>query len=213
MASEKDLAKVWNIDSFKMAPDASCLRSVMLSGALGLGLLSQAVTPVLAAPTVQVFDINITEPQVLTAQDGWCKALLQISSDYASGGITKAKATATNVIDQAYAFQFGPVAFKPTLTTGKQTFRTTRAGALAYFVGNDSSFPLDTGFALTPWRTCKVVNQVIQLNGALAITMGNVILSDATGNQTSVDKTWGFMKELDGSVRIILHHSSLPFKP
>ena len=96
MASEKDLAKVWNIDSFKMAPDASCLRSVMLSGALGLGLLSQAVTPVLAAPTVQVFDINITEPQVLTAQDGWCKALLQISSDYASGGITKAKATATN---------------------------------------------------------------------------------------------------------------------
>lgn len=189
----------------------------MLSGALGLGLglglLSQAMTPVLAAPTVQVFDINITEPQVLTAQDGWCKALLQISSDYASGGITKAKATAANVIDQAYAFQFGPVAFKPTLTTGKQTFRTTRAGALAYFVGNDSSFPLDTGFALTPWRTCKVVNQVIQLNGALAITMGNVILSDATGNQTSVDKTWGFMKELDGSVRIILHHSSLPFKP
>ncbi len=101
----------------------------------------------------------------------------------------------------------------PPLTTGIQTFRTTRAGALAYFVGNDPGFPLDKGFALTPWRTCKVVNQVIQLSGALGITMGNVMLSDAAGNLTSVDKTWGFLKEPDGSVRIILHHSSLPFKP
>lgn len=189
------------------------LRSVIVSGALGLGLLSQTVKPVIAAPAVQVFDVNITERQVLSAQDRWCKALLQISSDYVSGGITKAKATAADAIDQAYAFQFGPVAFKPTLTTGKQTFRTTRAGALAYFVGNDPSFPLDTGFALTPWRTCKVENQVMQLSGALAITMGNVIFTDANGNLTSVDKTWGFLKEPDGRVRIILHHSSLPFKP
>ena len=193
--------------------NTSCFRSVFLSGVMGLGLLSQAATPVIAAPAVQIFDINITESQVLAAQDGWCKALLQISSDYASGGITKAKATATKVIDQAYGYEFGPVAFKPTLTTGKYTFRTTRAGALAYFVGNDPSFPLDKGFALSPWRNCKVVNQVIHLSGALAITMGNVVFSNASGELTSVDKTWGFMKEPDGSVRIILHHSSLPFKP
>lgn len=42
----------------------------MLTGSLGLGLLSQAMTPVLATPTVQVFDINITEIQVLTDKDG-----------------------------------------------------------------------------------------------------------------------------------------------
>ncbi|MEA5399666.1 phosphoribosyl-AMP cyclohydrolase [Synechococcus sp. BA-124 BA4] len=213
VASKNHHARILHIDIVKMTRNKSSIRSVIPSGAWGLGLLSQPATPVIAAPTVQVFDINITESLVLAAQDGWCKALLQISSDYASGGITKAKATAAKVIDQAYAFEFGPVAFKPTLTTGKHTFRTTRAGALANFVGNDPSFPLDTGFALTPWRTCKVVNQVIQLSGALAITMGNVVFSDASGELTSVDKTWGFMKEPDGSVRIILHHSSLPFKP
>jgi hypothetical protein len=32
------------------------------------------------------------------------------------------------------------VLFKPTLTTGDQTFRTTHKGALSYFVGGDSSF-------------------------------------------------------------------------
>jgi hypothetical protein len=31
--------------------------------------------------------------------------------------------------------------------------------------------------------------------------------------QTTVDKTWGFKKTDSGPVRIILHHSSLPFSP
>lgn len=67
--------------------------------------------------------------------------------------------------------------------------------------------------AMTPWRTCTVVNQAIQPSGALAITMGNLVFSDATGTVTSIVKTWDFIKEADGSVGIILHNSSLPFKP
>jgi hypothetical protein len=31
------------------------------------------------------------------------------------------------------------------------------------------------------------------------------------GAVTTVDKTWTFVREPDGSVRIVLHHSSLPF--
>jgi len=42
----------------------------------------------------------------------------------------------------------GAVLFKPTLPVNPQTFRATRAGALAYFVGGDPSFPKDKGFAL-----------------------------------------------------------------
>lgn len=34
--------------------------------------------------------------------------------------------------------------------------------------------------------------------------MGNVIIFDATGHVTSVDKTWDLMKELDGRLRMIL---------
>ncbi|MEM7270835.1 MAG: phosphoribosyl-AMP cyclohydrolase, partial [Pseudomonadota bacterium] len=30
---------------------------------------------------------------------------------------------------------------------------------------------------------------------------------------TKVDKTFGYKKDADGAVRIILHHSSLPYQP
>jgi hypothetical protein len=156
-------------------------------------------------------DLNITQSEVIAAQNGWCRALLDISSTYANSGIGAATKKAEAVIDKAYAYQYGPVAFKPTLASGKQTFRTTREGALAYFVGNNPSYPSDKGFALKPWRKCQVVNVVIQLSGAQAITMGNVDFTDVTGKVTTVDKTWSFIKEPDASVRIVLHHSSLPF--
>jgi hypothetical protein len=158
-------------------------------------------------------DTNISEAQVLQAQQGWCKGLLAIREAYATGGISKAKATANQVLDQAYAYQYGPVAFKPTLTVAPQTFRSTKAGALAYFVGGDPTYPNDKGFAIKPWKTCSVRNQVIQLHGMFATTMGNVDLTDDKGVVTTVDKTWTFIREPDGSVRIVLHHSSLPFRP
>jgi hypothetical protein len=185
-----------------------------LAAAVLLSLTVPGTTAVMAqatAPTVQIQDRNISLTQVLQAQEGWCKALLQISADYSKGGIAKAKATAAQVIDQAYGYQYGPVAFKPTLASGEQTFRTTREGALAYFVGNNPNFPQDKGFAIKPWRSCRIVNQVIQLDGSSATTMGNVIFTDATGSVTSVDKTWTFVRETDGSVRIVLHHSSLNY--
>jgi hypothetical protein len=156
-------------------------------------------------------DTNITEAQVLQAQKGWCTGLLAISQAYSTGGFAQAKATANQVLDQAYAYQFGAVAFKPTLTTPPQTFRGTKAGALAYFVGGDPNYPNDKGFAIKPWRTCVVRNQVIQLHGMFATTMGNVDLTDGKGAVTTVDKTWTFVREPDGSIRILLHHSSLPF--
>ena len=156
-------------------------------------------------------DTNITEAQVLQAQQAWCAGLLSISQAYASGGFTKAKATANQVLDQAYAYQYGPVAFKPTLTVNPQTFRPTKAGALAYFVGGDPNFPNDKGFAIKPWKTCVVRNQVIHLHGMFATTMGNVDLTNDKGALTTVDKTWTFIREPDGSIRIVLHHSSLPF--
>jgi hypothetical protein len=34
---------------------------------------------------------------------------------------------------------------------------------------------------------------------------------DAKGNMTTVDKTWGYVRGADGKLRIVLHHSSLPY--
>lgn len=156
---------------------------------------------------------NITEAEVKQAQEGWGKALVQISKDYSAGGITKARQTANMVLDTAYGYNNGVVLFKPTLTFGEQTFRTTKDGALAYFVGGDKNFPSDSGFALKGWEKYEIKNAGIYINGDLAITQGHVILTDKDGKVTTVDKTWGFKKDEQGKLRIVLHHSSLPYSP
>ena len=153
---------------------------------------------------------TITRSEVLAAQKAWGDGLLKISADNQSGGYSKAKATATEVILREYDYQYGPVAFKPTLTVAPQVFRPTFDGALSYFVGGNPQFPADTGFALSHYTSYKFENNVIQLYGDSAISMGNVYLYDPKGVPTIVDKTFGFNKSPDGSININLHHSSLP---
>jgi hypothetical protein len=158
-----------------------------------------------------VVNNNITEAEVLAAQKGWGDALVAISTTYEQKGQAAAKALAEKVIDEAYGYQFGAVLFKPTLTTAPQTFRTTKAGALAYFVGGDSAFPSDKGFALKGWRQVEIQNAAIFIEGDVATTMGNVMLTDKMGKVTTVDKTWKFLKDSNGKLRIVVHHSSLPY--
>jgi hypothetical protein len=153
----------------------------------------------------------ISETEVLAAQKAWGEALVAISSTYETKGFQTAKDLAGKVIDAAYGYQFGPVLFKPTLTVAPQTFRTTRAGALAYFVGGDSAFPMDKGFALKGWRKVEIKNSAIFISGDTATTMGNVMITNKDGKVTTVDKTWQFIKDDNGKLRIVLHHSSLPY--
>ena len=165
------------------------------------------------AQSAPVYNANITEAEVLAAQKGWCNALVSISSTFEKDGREAAKALAGQILDAAYGYNLGPVLFKPTLTVAPQTFRTTREGALAYFVGGDSNFPKDDGFALKGWTACEAVNAAVHINGDVANTMGNVTLTNKDGSKTTVDKTWTFKKTDDGKLRIVLHHSSLPFNP
>lgn len=153
----------------------------------------------------------ITEAEVLAAQKNWCLALVNISQTHAKQGQPAAKALAEKVIDSAYGYQIGAVLFKPTLTVAPQTFRTTRAGALAYFVGGDTNFPKDTGFALKGWTQCEVKNAAVFIAGDSASTMGHVTITNQSGQKTTVDKTWKFVKDDAGQLRIVLHHSSLPY--
>lgn len=153
----------------------------------------------------------ISEAEVLTAQQSWCKALVDISAAHASGGQAAAKALAEKVIDTAYGYQIGAVLFKPTLTVNPQTFRTTRAGALAYFVGGDTAYPKDSGFALKGWTRCEASNAAVYIAGNSATTMGKVHITGKDGKVTTVDKTWTFVKDDAGKLRIVVHHSSLEF--
>ena len=171
-----------------------------------------ALAGLCSAASATVVNRGITEAEVIAAQAGWCKALVSISQTGEKSGQPAAKALAEKVIDSAYGYQMGTVLFKPTLTTAPQTFRTTRAGALAYFVGGDSNFPKDTGFALKGWTKCESKNAAMFITGDSATTMGNVMITDKGGNVTTVDKTWKFVKDDAGRLRIVVHHSSLPYQ-
>lgn len=176
-----------------------------------LGVAALAFFANQAAADAVVVNQGISEQEVLAAQQGWCSALVNISNTHETSGQAAAKTLAGNIIDAAYGYQMGAVLFKPTLTVNPQTFRPTRDGALSYFVGGDATYPQDTGFALKGWKQCEIVNSAIFIAGDSATTMGKVHFTDGTGAVTSVDKTWGFVKDDAGALRIVLHHSSLEY--
>lgn len=150
----------------------------------------------------------LTEADIVAAQREWEAGLLDIARTRATLGADAARARAARMIDRLYGYAWGPVLFKPTLAGGAQTFRTTRAGALAYFAGGDPDFPDDTGFAFKPWREVRIRNIGLQIRHDLAVVMSRAVLTDADGQRTEVDKTWGYRRGPEG-VRIVLHHSSL----
>jgi hypothetical protein len=197
----------------------SSARLALLGMSASLAVATAALTSISAAhakptevrATTPVVNFAISETEVRAAQEAWGRALVQISTEHDNKGAKSARTLAKNIIDAAYGYQYGAVLFKPTLTTGEQTFRTTAEGALAYFAGGNKAFPNDNGFAFKGWRSVKIDNAGVFINGDMAITMGKVHLTDKNGQVTTVDKTWGFKKDTNGNLRIVLHHSSLPY--
>ncbi|QIA63489.1 hypothetical protein GT360_08145 [Vibrio astriarenae] len=177
-------------------------------------LLSSAVllsVSLVAVAEVAAVNQSINEAEVLAAQENWCNALVNISRTHQEQGQEAAHDLAKEVIDSAYAYQMGAVLFKPTLTVNPQTFRTDSEGALSYFVGGNANYVQDTGFALKDWTECSVENAGVLITSDSASTMGKVHFTNSEGEVTSVDKTWKFVKDDEGTVRIALHHSSLEF--
>ena len=156
---------------------------------------------------------EITEQELAEARKIWGDALIAISTAYDEEGIEAATRLAEGALDGAYGYNLGPVMFKPTLASGEQTFRPTREGALSYFVGHNDKYPLDGGFGLKSWRKVESETSASFIQGDVGMWMGWVIFTDKDGNVTKVDKSWGYKKDAEGTLRIVLHHSSLPFQP
>jgi hypothetical protein len=174
-----------------------------------VGILPQGVS----LPKVASSSSLISEEEVLAAHKAWGEGLCLIAKTYEDKGYDEAKKVAQQVLDAAYGYAKGiPVLFKPTLASGSQTFRTTEEGALSYFVGGNKKYPNDSGFAIKNWRRVESYPAGILLLGNTALSTGNVHCIDKDGKCTVVDKTWGYQKDNEGNVRIILHHSSLPYK-
>ncbi len=155
----------------------------------------------------------ISTDELAAARTAWGEGLVAISKAYEDGGIDAARGVAENVLDAAYGYTLGPVLFKPTMASGDQTFRPTRHGALAYFVGHDTEFPRDGGFGIKGWRSMESVTAASFVEGDVAMWMGSVMLTDKDGQVTQVDKSFGYKKDDKGVLRIVLHHSSIPYQP
>ncbi|WP_424934377.1 phosphoribosyl-AMP cyclohydrolase [Amaricoccus macauensis] len=155
----------------------------------------------------------ITREDISAALAIWGEQKIAISKAFEDGGVDAARQAASAHLDRNYGYNLGPVLFKPTMASGEQTFRPTKDGALAYFVGHSDEYPLDAGFAIRGWRAMESVTSAEFIEGDIAMWMGWVSLTDKDGNITKVDKSFGYKKDESGILRIVLHHSSLPFKP
>ena len=156
---------------------------------------------------------EITERELAAAREIWGDAMVAISKAFEEEGIEAARVVANRALDTAYGLDLGPVLFKPTMSGGEQTFRSTREGALAYFVGHTDEYPRDTGFGSKGWRSVVSETAASFIQGDIAMWMGWVTCTDKDGAITKVDKSWGYKKDANGLLRIILHHSSFPYRP
>ena len=50
------------------------------------------------------------------------------------------------------------------------------------------------------------------VEGNVAMWMGWVMFTDRDGDMVKVDKSFGFRKSQSGELKIVLHHSSLPYE-
>ena len=145
--------------------------------------------------------------EVKDAQRAWGEGIVAIATAHTNGG--DYVGLATDHVNTLYAYQMGPVLFKPTLAATDQ-FRPTFETALSYFVASNNACPEDQGFAIKGWTNVRFENSDVIIDGNTALAMGNYFFTSQEGSEVKVEYTFGYIKNDDGSLRIQLHHSSLP---
>lgn len=153
---------------------------------------------------------NIDNEAIVNAQKKWADGLIAIGRAYTNG--EDYKAVAISLIDELYGYQTGDgvVLFKPT-KAAEASFRPSFESALSYFIGENDNFKEDQGFALTPWINIEFHNHNSYCHHDMAIVMGYYMFTSATNVSVKVEYTFGYVKDERGQLKIVLHHSSLPF--
>jgi len=161
------------------------------------------------APEQEPAEQQVTQEEVVHALQEWGDRIVEIGSVKAKGGNYRKKAV--EMVDSMYAYDIYPVMFKPALAVSNP-FRPTREGAISYFVGGDRDFPDDVGFAINPgWKAVIFRTEEIQLHESSAIAMGTYKFAGHDGEEVTKEVTMGFRHDHQGHLRIVLHHSSMPY--
>lgn len=143
------------------------------------------------------------------AQRQWGNGLVSIGRVYKEGG--DYRKLAREFVQTMYGFDYSTVLFKPTRASLVE-FRTDVDGALSYFIGENDQYSEDRGFALQPWSKIRFENIGMILKGSI-IAMGDYFFTDYDGNEVMVDFTFAYLPDEFGRLRIVAHHSSLPYHP
>ena len=151
--------------------------------------------------------VMVTAEDVVKAQQAWGDGIVAIATAHSSG--MEYIEIARNHIETLYAYEIGPVLFKPTMAVNEQ-FRSTFEGALSYFVASNGECPEDKGFAIKNWKKVRFENDGIIINGETAIAMGNYFFTSSDNHELKVEFSFGYIVDSTGALRINLHHSSMP---
>ncbi|MFT4761962.1 MAG: hypothetical protein ACI9XO_001045 [Paraglaciecola sp.] len=148
--------------------------------------------------------------EVLAVQNEWGAGVVKIGT--LKDDRVSCEAFTNAFLDKLYAFEAGPVLFKPTKCAVEQ-FRPTKAEAASYFIARDDrACEEDQGFAIAPWTKVRFENFDFILEENRAIAMGNYYFTAENGNEEKVEFTFGYQL-IGGELKINLHHSSFPYNP
>ena len=178
------------------------LKPVVIAAAATLAASAVSAAVVTKSPS------ELTETEITALKTAWGEGIVNIGKVHTDGG--DYRAVAANHIEQFYAYGDRPVLFKPTLASEHQ-FRGDFDAALSYFVGGEISE--DTGFAIAPYTNVRWEPEGMVINGETAMTMGNYYFTTTDGTDVKVEYTFGVERMQDGDLKIVLHHSSVPFSP
>jgi hypothetical protein len=147
------------------------------------------------------------EEDIINIQKEWASGIVKMGE--LSNDRDSLESFTSDFLDKIYDFN-NQVLFKPTKAANEQ-FRNSKGSAFSYFIaGDDRECVEDIGFALSNWTEILFDNSNIIINEDIAIAMGNYTFKNEA---IKIKVEYSFVyKNYGDEIKIILHHSSLPYK-
>ena len=147
------------------------------------------------------------EEDIINIQKEWASGIVKMGE--LSNDRDSLESFTSDFLDKIYDFD-NQVLFKPTKAANEQ-FRNTKGSAYSYFIAGDNrECQEDNGFALSNWTEIIFDNSNIIINEDIAIAMGNYTFKNEA-SKIKVEYSFVY-KNYGNEIKIILHHSSLPYK-
>ena len=147
------------------------------------------------------------EEDIINIQKEWASGIVKMGE--LSNDRNSLESFTSDFLDKIYDFD-NQVLFKPTKAANEQ-FRNTKGSAYSYFIAGDNrECQEDNGFALSNWTEILFDNSNIIINEDIAIAMGNYTFKNEA-SKIKVEYSFVY-KNYGNEIKIILHHSSLPYK-